>query len=488
MIRRTLSRTALCAAAIVVLMLSWQGCSKDDATTNNPVTPQDSVSDKARPVVFAHGFLEAADAWMPASILFVLNKFSGDSLFAIDFEKYITSTGVDVSLMASQLSTQIASIITLTGADRVDIVAHGIGAQAVQYYLTKMDGTKKVAHVAFLGGIFDPALTLDGKLTPGPVKYLAVRSNGQDATQNGDPAKGTLDGAVNEQYPDLDHQQLLTSGDAFARIFKFFTAKDASVKNIPAGANLSYYSIKGRVISFADNTPIANAELRFIYLKKGTSDRQSVTPSRIVRSDVNGYFTFTDQLNPYFDIEISDTATGYHDSHVYRQPWRHDTYFERIRMFPKSGVNSTAYLQNIMSNFTFTNASSAAIIHTPYRAIYSGRNQATLRVDIGEATDRIIDLVNPQTAPAPGAAGGGSNTFLMFIHDAGSNQSDGSGPTTGLSAFGLSSFDVFIYALSTLNYQSMGTLDGKTLYFKNWRSLGTSTNNRGASFLQFDYF
>jgi pimeloyl-ACP methyl ester carboxylesterase len=487
MIHRMLLRLAVFGAASILIVLAWPGCSKNDTPTT-PVTPADTVSDKIRPIVFVHGYLEAADAWMPSSILFSLNSYAENQLYAFDMQKYITATGVDVQNMASQLSSKIAAVITLTSTDRVDVIAHGLGAQAVQYYLTKMEGTKYVAHAAFLGGIFDASLTANGSLTPGPVKYLAIRSDGQDATQNNDASKGTLTGASNVQIAGLDHQQLLTSGDAFSNIYRFFNAGNAAVKSIPTGSNLAKYVIKGRVINFADNTPVPNAEVRFIYLTKGTADRQSLTKDRIVTTDADGYFTFTDQLNPYFDLEIADTAAGYYDSHVYRQPWRHDTWFERIRMFPKSTGSSSAYLQNIMSNFTISSASSALVIYSPYRALYSGRDQAKLRVDYGETTDRIIDLINPQTAPPAGAGGSAMNTFHMFIHDAGSNQADGTGPTTGLSAFGLSSFDVFIYALSSLNYQSTATIDGRSIMVKNWRSLGTSTNNRGVIFTQFDYF
>lgn len=476
------------ASLIVTIGLFTNGCSKEDDPVSPPPNPVDTtVNDAVRPIVFAHGFLEAADAWVPMSQLFLLNGYTETQLHAFDFESYITGSSADVQKMATQLQAKVNAVIQATGSSRVDVISHGIGSQAVQYYITKLDGNDRVAHTAFLGGVFDLSLTRNGSLTPGPVKYITYRSNGQDVTQNGDANKGTLTGADNKQVNNLDHQQLLASGEAFAGIHKFFNGKDAAVTKIPATQLLRTYYIKGRLISMFDNTPIPNSTVRFLYIEPATGGRQSNGFWRDVKTDPNGYYSFADTVRPISSLEVNGVATGYHETHIYKQTWRENSYFERVRMLPKSG--GSAYVQGVLQGLVMNDKSAITLVHSPYQALYNGRDQSHVTAEIGDLNERTVSIINAGTAPTPGSGQQGSNTFMIFLFDHGANNTDGTGPVAvpALNTFGINAFDLYLDAVRAGLYGSVKT-NNKTLYYRNWRTLGTSPNNQGISICHFEYY
>lgn len=476
-------------AAVALLALA-AGCSKDDTPTTPP--SNNTVTEKMRPTVFVHGFLEAADAFTPMAQLFALNGYAQNQLHQFDFEGCISGTQADVAKMTDQFKAFAASVKAQTGSDRIDIVAHGIGAQAVQQWLVKHGGIDVAAHVIFLGGQFDAAQTLNGSLTPSPCKYLALRSDGKDATQAGDAAKGTLQGADNRTIAGADHQQLLASSDVFTAVYTFCTGADPTVKSLPASMNLQAYTLRFRVITAFDNTPVSGATVVFRRIKKGTAERQVTGVPRVATSDAQGYVALTDTVNPYFDIEISVGASGYHDMHIYRQSWRANSQNERLRILPKSG--GSAYVQAIVQGFTLGSTHSLAWVFSPYRAIYNNRDRLTLESYDGATPPdyydyKKVELATTQTAPAAGVSAQGSNTVHMFVFDVSADKTDGAGsaPAAALNTYGVNSYDAFMNATNvSLNYSKI-TFNAKTLALLNFKSQGSNPNNGGISILQFDY-
>jgi len=466
------------------------GCSKSSIT--DPPTSDTTtiaITEKIRPIVFAHGQYEAADAWTPFSQLFGLNGYAENSLYAFDFEEYFNGTIPNVMTMATQLQSKVNSVIQQTGTDRVDIVAHGVGAQAVQYYITKLEGTKNVAHVAFLAGIYDTTLALEGNLTPWPIKFITVRSDGQDATQGGDLGKGGLLGATNTQVSGLDHQQMLETEAGFASIFQFFCGQAAKKTKIPATQLLRTYNIKGRVISFFDNKPVPNASVKFYYISADDAGRQSTNGWRFLTSDANGYFSLSDTVRPISKLEIAVEANGYSISHIYRQSWRENSMFERVRVLPKPALSGASKV--ILADVTMNSSSAVTILFSPYRAIYNGRDQVYVRKEIGDPSDKVFDIVNPATAPTPGSGAVGSNTTVMFLYDALANQTDGSGPTgsPALNQFFINSYDIYFSAAGALTF-NWCIMNNQKLNFQGWRSVPSTpgSQNQGISILQYDWF
>lgn len=467
-------------ALLLALTIVIGGCGKDDPVTppNNNVT----IDEKIRPVVFVHDKLQAADAWVPYTQLFALNGYAESMLHPTDFTGVAQISADQVPVMAQQLQAKVDAVLAATKADRVDVVAHGYGARAVQHYLTKMNGTSKVAHVAFVGGVFDMSLTSGSTLTPAPVKYMTIRSNGKDATQT-TPDDGQLAGADNRQIADLDHQQLLIAGEAYTAIHTFFTGAVPTVKKLPKVQILRTFYIKGRVISMFDNAPIANATVSFWWIGSTQKGRQSNGTWRTVSADAQGYFSFADTIRPISRIEVIVKSPDHYESHYFKTEWRENVLCERYRMMPKS--SGSAYLASVRSALNFDNVSTVAILHSPYQAFNVSRDDVKVLVDTAETTERMVNLLNARTAPPSG----GNNPFMMFIFDADRNQADGQGPVNSpvLDAFGITSYDVYIDASRSALFSTM-IANEKSVYFQNFRSGGTLNNASGLVFIRYDFY
>jgi pimeloyl-ACP methyl ester carboxylesterase len=468
-------------ALLLALTIIVGGCGKDD-----PVTPPDNnnvtIDEKIRPVVFVHDKLQAADAWVPYTQLFTLNGYAESMLHPTDFSDVAQITSDQVPVMAQQLQAKVDAVLAATKADRVDLVAHGYGARAVQHYLTKMNGTGKVAHVAFVGGVFDMSLTSGSTLTPTPVKYMTIRSNGKDATQT-TPDDGQLAGADNRQIADLDHQQLLIAGDAYTAIHTFFSGAVPTVKKLPKVQILRTFYIKGRVISMFDNAPIANAMVSFWWIGSTQKGRQSNGTWRTVTADAQGYFSFVDTIRPISRIEVIVKSADHHESHYFKTEWRENVMCERYRLMPKSSGSS--YLASVRSALNFDNVSTIAVIHSPYQAFNVSRDDVKMLVDTSETTERMVNLLNARTAPPTG----GNNPFMMFVFDADRNQSDGQGPVNNpvLDAYGITSHDVYIDASRSALFSTV-IANQKSVYFQNFRGGGTVNNASGLVFIRYDFY
>lgn len=454
----------------IVISVIFQTCSKDDTPTD-PGTPVDQdVSDKIRPVVFVHGIMAAANAWTPAIEIFRLNGYPSNYLRAFDFTNYM-STGVpDVAAMASQLEAFVTKVSQETGFPRVDIIAHALGVQVVQYFITKKNGVNKVAHVVACAGAIDNNLTLNGSLTPTPVKYRTIRSDGSDATQAGDERKGSMTGADNQQFPGLDHQQVISNINSIKLMYAFCTG--AQVKKTDPGLGITPF-IGGKVIDFVDNTPVKGATV-LVYNVNPTNGSRLLPLLYQTTTDQDGNWgprAITRGLNK----EIYVSASNYYDAHYYRIDFRDTSFTERIKMIPKTG--GSVMLQAFRSALTFGPNHAMVILFSPNKALYNGRNTATVNG---------VDVINANTAPSPGSSVSGSNTVSIICFDEKSDQQTTTGPMANpvLNTFAINSFDIFIPAVPA-GTEVPVVLDGSILYARNWRSEGTSTD-KGFSVVQFE--
>ncbi len=382
-----------------------------------------------KPIVFVHGELAAADSWMPMTSYFRMNGYLQGSLHALDFD--FSSGNESGPELGNQVKTFVESVLRETGSDRVDIIAHSKGATAVQYYITRLGGVDKVAHVAFLGGVIDQSLTLNGTLTPDPVKFLTVRSNGQDATQRGNPDVGSMTGADNVQVSDLDHQELLADLKVFKPIFKFFTGESATVNSIPYHGVMT---ISGKVITYFDNKPVPNATMKIFFSRTTDGARFTGGPG-LVTVNADGTFGPAEVNKGVFNFEIEVSAPGYYTTHQYHRPWRDTVMVLRVRMIPQTGGSQR--LEAFRSALNWEPGNSIQVVYSPFRAMYSGRDKVF--VD-------NVNVVNDNTCPPPGSNATGSNTMMLVCFDENNDQRSGGGPmaNAALNTFGINSYDVYM--------------------------------------------
>jgi pimeloyl-ACP methyl ester carboxylesterase len=465
-----------------------------DDTTGNNDTNNTSITEKVRPVVFVHGYLEAADVYTQMCQLFEANGYQQSHLRSFDFVSYFTSNGseADLDAMTQQLKAQVENVLQATGADRVDLVAHALGAQAVQRYLVQQGGTANVAHVVMLGGIIDASISFNGDVTPPPCEYLTVRSDGNDATQNSNGSAGQMVGADNRQYPGFDNLQLSSDPTVFERMYTFFTGEAPAVTAMPRSKVGQEYVLTGKVIDFFDNTPIANAMVIVTPIRQksdGTIERQSGSlATQSTGPDGSFSAAITPGLEQYFELRVVVTTKSHYDMHIYRQPFRANSAWERLRLVPRSGGSA---LLSDFSSALRTGGHAITILHSQNSTFISSKHSVKVRKYDPQFT--LLDeasLLTPDNAPDPGSSYQGSNTFMLCLLDYNMDGQDTPGPVNApvLNMFGVNSYDLFQEA-STTGYQSHFTFDDKlTLGTFNFRSSGESgTSNSGFNLVQFEY-
>ncbi|MGW0585596.1 esterase/lipase family protein [Streptomyces sp. NPDC002920] len=177
------------------------------------------------PIVFVHGISSDSGSWDDW-----VADFKADGYTATELDASSYSWSQSNVTTASQLATKITSVLARTGASKVDLVVHSMGALSSRYYLKNLGGTAYVddfvsvagtnhgTSVASLcswlytscaemttGSSFLTALN-SGDETPGSVNYAAYWSNCDDAVNPDSSA--LLSGATNVGVGCVSHTDM----------------------------------------------------------------------------------------------------------------------------------------------------------------------------------------------------------------------------------------------------------------------------------------
>jgi triacylglycerol lipase len=145
------------------------------------------------PILFVHGWEGNETAFATFS-----NWFQQDGWPASRLYRWSYNSNQSNVITAQEISSRVNSIIATTGAPKVDLVTHSMGALSSRYYLKNLGGTSKVEDWVSLGGpnhgtemiafcIYDgckemiPGSTFlqalnAGDETPGSVRYATWKS------------------------------------------------------------------------------------------------------------------------------------------------------------------------------------------------------------------------------------------------------------------------------------------------------------------------
>ncbi|WP_369256347.1 MULTISPECIES: esterase/lipase family protein [unclassified Streptomyces] len=211
-------------AAALLLSLSLSAAPAQAATHN--------------PVVFVHGLSSSSSSWDDWIADFEADGYSSSELFAWSYDWSQSNVTT-----AQQLATEVKSVLAQTGASKVDLVVHSMGALSARYYLKNLGGTSYVDDFVssagvnhgttvaswckwlytscaemYTGSSFLTSLN-SGDETPGSVTYASYWSNCDDALTPDTTA--ILSGATNVEVGCISHTDMNNDYGVYEQVRDF---------------------------------------------------------------------------------------------------------------------------------------------------------------------------------------------------------------------------------------------------------------------------
>ncbi|GHI09401.1 lipase [Streptomyces cellostaticus] len=203
-----------------------------------PLTAAPAQAASHDPVVFVHGFNGSASSWNDWVADFEADGYSSSQLFAWSYDwKQSNAT------TAQQLAAEVKSVLAQTGASKVDLVVHSMGALSGRYYLKNLGGTSYVDHFVSVAGVnhgtsvaslcgwlytsckemqtgsaYLTALN-SGDETPGSVAYAAYWSDCDEAINPDTSAE--LSGAANVDVGCISHTDMNDDHGVYEQVRDF---------------------------------------------------------------------------------------------------------------------------------------------------------------------------------------------------------------------------------------------------------------------------
>ena len=327
------------------------------------------------PIVFVHGNGDTAALWQTTIWRFESNGWPRERLHALD-QPYPLARDDDSKPQAGRSSTaehmaflksEVEKMLRATGARQVVLMGNSRGGNVIRNYVQNGDGERTVSHAILSGalnhgayaipgynegsefsgtGAFMRALNAPknaaGDEVTGPVKWLTIRSDNNDKYaqpdglwigQKGKPTNLTysapeLKGATNVVIPRIDHRETAFSPAAFEAAYRFITGEAPRTTAIAAEQRPALSGkVTGRGLvptdpgsgDFANNLPLAGAQLEIYAVDPATGERREATSYRqaIAADGLWGPFN-ADAGTPY---EFVIAAPGYATTHIYRSPF-----------------------------------------------------------------------------------------------------------------------------------------------------------------------
>ncbi|MEU1518278.1 alpha/beta fold hydrolase [Streptomyces sp. NPDC005811] len=132
--RRRIATVLSAAVSSLLLSLSLSAPSARAATHN--------------PIVFVHGISSSSSSWDDW-----VADFKADGYTSAELDAWTYSWSQSNATTASQLATEIKNVLARTGASKVDVVIHSMGALSARYYLKNLGGTSYVDDFVSVAGV-----------------------------------------------------------------------------------------------------------------------------------------------------------------------------------------------------------------------------------------------------------------------------------------------------------------------------------------------
>ncbi|MCT9076079.1 esterase/lipase family protein [Streptomyces fulvoviolaceus] len=190
------------------------------------------------PIVFVHGLSSSSSSWDDWAA-----DFEADGYTASELDAWSYSWSQSNVTTAQQLATEVQRVLTATGASKVDLVVHSMGALSARYYLKNLGGTAYVDDFVSTAGVNHGTTTASwctwlytscaemytgssfltslnsGDETPGSVAYASYWSNCDDALTPDTTA--ILSGATNVEVGCVSHTDMNNDYGVYEQVRDF---------------------------------------------------------------------------------------------------------------------------------------------------------------------------------------------------------------------------------------------------------------------------
>jgi triacylglycerol lipase len=196
------------------------------------------------PVLLVHGFNGSGAGWHAMTAYLRTQGYRADEIDAMSYDS--DASNVDV---AHQIAREAAALRERTGASRIDVISHSMGAISSRYYLERLGGAAHVDAWVSLAGVNEGTVWAYGcyPLTPcqemvptssvlhrlndgfratGPTRYAAWWSPCDEAIIPRGNAE--LPGAHNIETACLGHSELKTDPTVLSQVGRFL-ARPAAI-------------------------------------------------------------------------------------------------------------------------------------------------------------------------------------------------------------------------------------------------------------------
>jgi triacylglycerol lipase len=188
------------------------------------------------PILFVHGWSESGSLWTT-----MIGRFEKDGWTKAELTNWTYNTSQSNVTTAKEVSTKVSEIKTKTGAAKVDLITHSMGALSTRYYIKNLGGESTIESWVSLGGPNHGTTTANlcsqascvemrpnstflnalnaGDETPGSVRYATWWSPCDEIINPHESV--ILTGATNTQTECMTHAALTTNEKVYQQVREF---------------------------------------------------------------------------------------------------------------------------------------------------------------------------------------------------------------------------------------------------------------------------
>jgi triacylglycerol lipase len=195
-----------------------------------------AVAQAHYPILFVHGWSESGSLWTT-----MIGKFEKDGWTKAELNNWTYNTKQSNVTTAKEVATKVTEIKNKTGAAKVNLITHSMGALSTRYYIKNLGGESTIEDWVSLGGPNHGTTTANfcfevsceemrpnstflnalnsGDETPGAVHYATWWSPCDEIINPHESVK--LTGATNTETECISHTALTTNEKVYVGVREF---------------------------------------------------------------------------------------------------------------------------------------------------------------------------------------------------------------------------------------------------------------------------